>query len=219
MHYSQLLTVLLSAVATLHVAASPIPEASNATESGAPGLERRAPIELYHVTTSAAATAIQHSGVKLQVKPTIGDDFNPKGAGGFYASDDKQGILNWCKSRQVDPANVKTNCAELITFKLDASAMTSLKVHKFTGPAGKSGINAWMSTPDFEQWSEFTALCTHGEQNDEDVKLAADLANGGSTLDLVIGPMVNTETLRQYAFRTTKALGHLTVESVTKSGL
>ncbi|KAJ4470260.1 hypothetical protein J3R30DRAFT_3712146 [Lentinula aciculospora] len=73
---------------------SSIPGVSNATEIGAPGLERRASIELYHVTTSAAATAIQQGGVKLQVKPTIGDDFNPKGAGGYYASDNKQGILD-----------------------------------------------------------------------------------------------------------------------------
>ncbi|KAJ4470261.1 hypothetical protein J3R30DRAFT_3738409 [Lentinula aciculospora] len=96
--------------------------------------------------------------------------------------------------------------------------MSSPKVHKFTGPSGQAGLIAWMKTPDFDQCHEFTSVCTHDEQDDEEVKLAADLADGGSTLDLVIGPMAGTEALRQYAFRTTKALGHLRVESVTKTG-
>ncbi|KAJ3928654.1 MAG: hypothetical protein NXY57DRAFT_1020062 [Lentinula lateritia] len=223
MHYSQLLHVLLSAVLALHattVTASPIRAPDVEDGVGASALGKRATIELYHVTTAASAATIHSGGVKLQVKPTIGDDFNPKGKGGFYVSDNKAGILDWCKKRQVDANNVKTNCADLITFKFDESALTSLKVHKF-GPATLSSatVNTWMDTPDFEQWTEFTTFCTHGSQGDEEVKLDADLENGGNGLDLIIGPMVGTETVRQYAFRTTKALGHLTVESVTKTGL
>ncbi|KAJ3846295.1 hypothetical protein EV368DRAFT_70039 [Lentinula lateritia] len=218
MHYSQLLRILLSAALTLHtttVTASPIlTPTSIASELG-----KRATIELYHITTAAAAASIHSGGVELQVKPMMGDDFNPRGAGFFYASDDKAGILDWCKKCQVDAKTVKEKCAELITFKFDKSALTSLHVHKF-GPAtlSETTVNAWMHTPDFEQWYEFTAFCTHGSQGDDEVQPAADLANGGNGLDLIIGPMVGTETVRQYTFRTTQALGHLTVESVTKTG-
>ncbi|KAJ3890566.1 hypothetical protein GG344DRAFT_66190 [Lentinula edodes] len=74
-------------------------------------------------------------------------------------------------------------------------------------------------TSDFEQWLEFTSLCTHGIQSDPDVKLAADLANEGDDLDLIVGPMVGTETLQQYTFRTTTALVHLTHTTVTKTGI
>ncbi|KAJ4466792.1 hypothetical protein C8R41DRAFT_925970 [Lentinula lateritia] len=171
---------------------------------GASALGKRATIELYHVTTAASAASIHSGGVKLQVKPTIGDDFNPKGKGGFY----------------INAHDVTTNCADLITFKFDESALTSLKVHKF-GPATLSDatVGTWVETPDFAQWNEFTSFCTHGGKGDDQVKLDADLENGGNGLDLIIGPMVGAETVRQYAFRTTKALGHLTVESVTKTGL
>ncbi|KAJ3848178.1 hypothetical protein EV368DRAFT_68500 [Lentinula lateritia] len=187
MHYSQLLRVLLSAALALHattVTASPIRDPDVEGGVGASALGKRATIELYHVTTAASAASIHSGGVKLQVKPTIGDDFNPKGKGGFYVSDNKAGILDWCKKRQINAADVKTNCADLITFKFDESALTSLKVHKF-GPATLTSatVNSWMDTPDFEQWME----------GDEDVKLDADLENGGNGLDLVIGPMVGTE--------------------------
>ncbi|KAJ3804266.1 hypothetical protein F5876DRAFT_83457 [Lentinula aff. lateritia] len=190
MHYSQLLRVLLSAALTLHtttMTASPILTPTSM-------YSKRATIELYHITTATAAASIHSSGVELQVKPTMGDDFNPRGAGFFYASDDKAGILDWCKKRQVDAKTVKEKCAELITFKFDKSALTSLHVHKF-GPAtlSETTVNAWMHTPDFEQWYEFTAFCTHGSQGDDEVQLAADLANGGNGLDLIIGPMVGTE--------------------------
>ncbi|KAJ3855691.1 hypothetical protein EV368DRAFT_62247 [Lentinula lateritia] len=225
MQYSQLLRVLLSAALALYattVAASPIPAAEpdvHKTGLATSALGKRTIIELYHVTTAAFASSIKTGGPKLQVKPTIGDDFNPKGKGGFYVSDNKEGILEWCKARQVDPQNAKTNCADLVTFKFDESVLTSLKVHKFTGPTSKADEHAWMDTSDFEQWLEFTSLCTHGSQSDPDVKLPADLENGGDDLDLIIGPMVGTETLRQYAFRTTTALKHLTDATVTKTGI
>ncbi|KAJ3932670.1 MAG: hypothetical protein NXY57DRAFT_95022 [Lentinula lateritia] len=225
MQYSQLLHILLSAALALYattVIASPIPAAEpevHQTGLGTSALGKRTIIELYHVTTAAFASSIKTSGPKLQVKPTIGDDFNPKGKGGFYVSDNKEGILEWCKARQVDPKNAKTNCADLVTFKFDESVLTSLKFHRFTSPTSKADEDAWMNTSDFEQWLEFTTLCTHGIQSDPDVKLAADLENGGDDLDLIIGPMVGTETLRQYTFRTTTALVHLTHATVTKTGI
>ncbi|KAJ3903048.1 hypothetical protein F5879DRAFT_1023802 [Lentinula edodes] len=231
MQYSQLLHILLSAALALHattVTASPIPAAEpevHKTGVETYALGKRTIIELYHVTTAAFASSIKTNGPKLQVKPTIGDDFNPKdpikslGKGGFYVSDNKEGILEWCKARQVDPKNAKTNCADLVTFKFDESVLSSLKFHRFTGPTSKADEDAWMNTSDFEQWLEFTTLCTHGIQSDPDVKLAADLENGGDDLDLIIGPMVGTETLRQYTFRTTTALVHLTHATVTKTGI
>lgn len=82
MHYSQLLRVLLSAALALHattVTASPIRAPDVEGGIGASALGKRATIELYHVTTAASAASIHSGGVKLQVKPTIGDDFNPKG--------------------------------------------------------------------------------------------------------------------------------------------
>ncbi|KAJ4464325.1 hypothetical protein C8J55DRAFT_610039 [Lentinula edodes] len=225
MQYSQFLHVLLSVALALYattVTASPIPAAEpevHETGLGTSALGKRTIIELYHVTTAAFASSIKTNGPELQVKPTIGDDFNPKGKGGFYVSDNKEGILKWCKARQVDPKNAKTNCADLVTFEFDESALTNLKYHRFTSPTSKADEDAWMNTSDFEQWLEFTSLCTHGIQSDPGVKLAADLANGGDDLDLIIGPMVGTETLRQYTFRTTTALAHLTHATVTKTGI
>ncbi|KAJ4466796.1 hypothetical protein C8R41DRAFT_67857 [Lentinula lateritia] len=221
MHYSQLIEVFICVVSVLHVSASPVSVSDKLDTGSSPELERRAKIQLFHITNAAAANSIKEGGAKLQVKPTIGDDFNPKGTGGFYVTDNKNEIIEWCKGRNAGGNRAKTNCAELITFEFDDSALSSLKVHKFTLPASseKKDMEPWMSTPDFEQWHEFTSLCTHGEQTDEDVKLAADLANSGKDLDLVIGPMVSTEWVRQYAFRTTKALAHLKFVSVAASGV
>lgn len=171
MQYSQLLHILLSAALALYattVIASPIPAAEpevHQTGLGTSALGKRTIIELYHVTTAAFASSIKTSGPKLQVKPTIGDDFNPKGVsesfiivyhhqpdpikslgkGGFYVSDNKEGILEWCKARQVDPKNAKTNCADLVTFKFDESVLTSLKFHRFTSPTSKADEDAWMN--------------------------------------------------------------------------
>ncbi|KAH7878796.1 uncharacterized protein C8R40DRAFT_1166781 [Lentinula edodes] len=221
MHYSQLIKVFICVVSVLHVSASPFPVSDKLDTASSPELGKRAKIQLFHITTAAAAKSIKEGGAKLQVKPTIGDDFNPKGTGGFYVTDNKKAIVDWCKGRNAGGDRAKTNCAELITFEFDDSALSSLKVHKFVGPAGSAttDLSTWMGTTDFEQWHEFTSLCTHGEQNDEDVKLPADLANSGKDLDLVIGPMVSTETVRQYAFRTTKALAHLKFVSAAASGV
>ncbi|KAJ3785570.1 hypothetical protein GGU10DRAFT_434468 [Lentinula aff. detonsa] len=234
MHYSQLLKALFGAgLALSHVTASPIPT---------PDLEntvlgKRATIQLFHVTSTASATSIQHGGVKLQVKTSAaghltGDDFNPMNTGGFYVTDNKEAIIEWCKGRNIGSDRAKTNCAELITFNFDDSVLSDLKYHKFTGPAtgSKTDLTAWMNatlnvfpishkTPDFEQWNEFVTLCTHGGEPDEEVPLAADLADGGKALDLVIGPMEANHAIRQYAFRTTKGLGHLKVASVTSTGV
>ncbi|KAJ4480222.1 hypothetical protein J3R30DRAFT_3733263 [Lentinula aciculospora] len=225
MHYSQLLKALcVGAAFTLHITASPIPASdAHELEFRAPILGKRTTIELYHVTTAASATSIHTGGVKLQVKPTIGDDFNPKGTGGFYVSDNKEGILNWCKGRQVNAADAKTNCADLITFDFDESVLSSLKVHRFgpTGALSAQAVDTWQDEEgddsDFNQWLEFATYCTHG--GTEPTNLSADLKNGGAGLDLVIGPMVGTETVRQYAFRTTEASAHLKVKTVTKTGI
>ncbi|KAJ3903632.1 hypothetical protein F5879DRAFT_922907 [Lentinula edodes] len=185
MHYSQLIKVFICVVSVLHVSASPFPVSDKLDTASSPELGKRAKIQLFHITTAAAAKNIKEGGAKLQVKPTIGDDFNPKGTGGFYVTDNKKAIVDWCKGRNAGGDRAKTNCAELITFEFDDSALSSLKVHKFVGPAGSQiHLSTWMG---------FTSLCTHGEQNDEDVKLPADLANSGKDLDLVIGPMVSTE--------------------------
>ncbi|KAJ3999853.1 hypothetical protein F5050DRAFT_1735181 [Lentinula boryana] len=223
MHYSQLLKAFFGAgLALSHVTASPIPTSDLENTV----LGKRATIQLFHVTSTASATSIQHSGVKLQVKTSAaghltGDDFNPMNTGGFYVTDNKEAIIEWCKGRNSGGDRAKTNCAELITFNFDESALSDLKYHKFTGPAtgSKTDLTAWMDTSDFEQWNEFVTLCTHGEQADEEVPLEADLADGGKALDLVIGPMEANHAIRQYAFRTTKGLGHLKVASVASSGV
>ncbi|KAJ3806484.1 hypothetical protein EV368DRAFT_86914 [Lentinula lateritia] len=221
MHYSQLIEVFICVVSVLHVSASPVPVSDKLDTGSSPELGKRAKIQLFHITNAAAVNSIKEGGAKLQVKPTIGDDFNPIGTGGFYVTDNKEEIIEWCKGRNAGGDRAKTNCAELITFEFDDSALSSLKVHKFAVPASsaRKDIATWMGTPDFEQWHEYTSLCTHGEQNDEDFKLAADLANSGQDLDLVIGPMVSSEWVRQYAFRTTKALAHLKFVSAAASGV
>ncbi|KAJ3858283.1 hypothetical protein EV359DRAFT_69132 [Lentinula novae-zelandiae] len=180
MHYLQLIEVFICVVSVLHVSASPVPVSDKLDTGSSPELGRRAKIQLFHITNAAAANSIKEGGAKLQVKPTIGDDFNPKGTGGFYVTDNKKEIIEWCKGRNAGGNRAKTNCAELITFEFDDSALSSLKVHKFALPASSE-------RKDMEPWMSFTSLCTHSEQTDEDVKLAADLANSGKDLDLVIG--------------------------------
>jgi len=182
-------------------------------------LGKRTSIKLYHIASAASAKNIKDHGVKLQVKAAgqTGDDFNPVGTGGFYASDNRADIIEWCKGRS--GASAKTNCADVVSFDFDHD--TSLKVHTFSSPASSSKADAtkWMDTPDFTHWHEFMQLCVHGKLDDEDHKLPADLADGGKTLDLIIGPMESSPHVKQYAFRTTKALGHLKSPTVTPSGV
>jgi len=174
-------------------------------------LGKRTSIKLYHVTSTASAKDIKEHGVKLQVKGSgqKGDDFNPVGTGGFYATDSRENIIQWCKGR-----NGATKCA-VVSFDFDHDA--SLKVHTFSSPAGPSDADTtkWMDAPDFAHWHEFMQLCVHGQREDPDLKLPADLADGGKTLDLIIGPMVSDTHIKQYAFRTTKALEHLRSPTVT----
>jgi len=182
-------------------------------------LGKRTSIKLYHVASAASAKSIKDHGVKLQIKTAApGDDFNPVGTGGFYASDSRKDIIEWCKGRS--GASAKTNCADVVEFDFDHDA--SLKVHTFSSPTGPTNADAshWMDhAPDFANWQEFMVLCVHGEQNDPDHKLPADLADGGKTLDLIIGPMESSPHVKQYAFRTTKALAHLKSPTVTPSGV
>ncbi|KAJ3981087.1 hypothetical protein F5890DRAFT_1537593 [Lentinula detonsa] len=140
MHFSQLVRVLFGAAFILHATnASPIP----ASGPGDTVLEKRTSIKLFHVTSAASAASIKSGGVKLQVKTTAaghetGDDFNPMGTGGFYATDNsEEDIIEWCKRRN-GPVTAKTNCADLVTFTFDESALHSLKYHKFVGPASAS---------------------------------------------------------------------------------
>ncbi|KAJ3999852.1 hypothetical protein F5050DRAFT_1709425 [Lentinula boryana] len=226
MHFSQLVRVLLGAAFILHATiASPIP----ASGPGSAVLEKRTSIKLYHVTSAASAASIKSGGVKLQVKTTeagheTGDDFNPKGTGGFYATDNsEEDIIDWCKRRN-GAVRAKTNCADLVTFTFDESALHSLKYHKFVGPASASEDDQlkWIDTPDYEQYDEafqFVNLCTHGTRSNDDVKLEADLADGGKSLDLVIGPLLSNYHIRQYAFRSPAALKFLKTVSVTATGV
>lgn len=79
MHYSQLIEVFICVVSVLHVSASPVPVSDKLDTGSSPELGRRAKIQLFHITNAGAANSIKEGGAKLQVKPTIGDDFNPKG--------------------------------------------------------------------------------------------------------------------------------------------
>jgi len=182
-------------------------------------LGKRTSIKLYHIASAASAEDIKEHGVKLQVKGSglDGDDFNPAGTGGFYASDSRENIIEWCKRRS-GAASAKTNCADVVSFDFDHDA--SLKVHTFSSP-GPTNADAshWMDTTDSKDWLEFTHLCVHTEQDDPTHHLPAVLADGGKTLDLIIGPMVSDTHIKQYAFRTTKALKHLKSPTVTPSGV
>jgi len=218
MYSMKLLKFLLAGAAfTLPVFLSV--DASPIASSQVFALGKRTTIKLYHIASAESAKSIKDHGVKLQTKTPgeIGDDFNPVGTGGFYASDNRADIIEWCKGRQ--GANAKKNCADVVSFDFDHDA--SLKVHTFSSPASLStaDIDKWMDTPDFKNWHEFMQLCVHGQLNDEDHKLPADLADGGKTLDLIIGPMESSNHIKQYAFRTPKALEHLKSPTVTPSGV
>ncbi|KAJ3756369.1 hypothetical protein EV360DRAFT_72038 [Lentinula raphanica] len=221
MHYSQLLKVLLSTAFTLHVAVtgSPIPS----SEPVSSVLGKRNTINLYHVTSATSAASIQHDGVSFnKVKQSagnrgVGEDFNPKGTDGFYVSDNREGIIEWCKKRNLSGA--KVNCAKLVTFTFDESAAkANLKQHPFHVPTASS-LMEWMDTDEYTHYDEFVRLCLYGDKSET---LNPELADGGKTLDLITGsvqPIMDTYEVRQYAFRTKKALDLLRFKWLCDYGL